>query len=137
MPDNQLLYLSQADVVSVGLSMAEIVEARVEEIISMIQQEIKRSGYDGLLPAGVVLCGGTAQLSGIQELGQDVFSLPVRVGTPQDLYGLVDRISGPPHAVGAGLMGWGVTMDTRPQFHKLAPSPTGRFVKWLRALLPG
>jgi cell division protein FtsA len=103
----------------------------------MIQQEIKRSGYDGLLPAGIVLSGGTAQLSGIQELSKDVFGLPVRVGIPRDLYGLIDRISTPPHAVGAGLMGWGVTMDTRPQFHKPVPNFGGRFIKWLRALLPG
>jgi cell division protein FtsA len=117
--------------------LAEIIEARVEEIISMVQQEIKRSGYDGLLPAGVVLCGGTAQLSGIQELGRDTFGLPVRVGAPRELYGLVDRISGPSHAVGAGLMGWGVTMDTRPQLRKPIPGAGGRFFKWLRALLPG
>jgi cell division protein FtsA len=117
--------------------LAEIVEARVEEIISMIQQEIKRSGYDGLLPAGVVLCGGTAQLSGVQELGRDTFGLPVRIGSPRDLYGLVDRISSPAHAVGAGLMRWGVTMDTRPQLHRPVPSFWDRFVKWLRALLPG
>ncbi len=117
--------------------LAEIVEARVEEIVSMVQQEIKRSGYDGLLPAGIVLCGGTAQLSGIQELGRDIFELPVRVGTPQGIYGLVDRISSPSHAVGAGLMGWGVTTDTRPQLHRPVPSPGGRFFKWLRALLPG
>ena len=117
--------------------LAEIVEARVEEIISMIQQEIKRSVYDGLLPAGVVLCGGAAQLSGVQELGRDTFGLPVRIGSPRDLYGLVDRISSPAHAVGAGLMRWGVTMDTRPQLHRPVPSFGDRFVKWLRALLPG
>jgi cell division protein FtsA len=117
--------------------LAEIVEARVEEIVSMIRQEIKRSGYDGLLPAGIVLCGGTAQLSGVQELGRDIFELPVRVGTPQGIYGLVDRISSPSHAVGAGLMGWSVTMDTRPQLHRPVPSLGGRFFKWLRALLPG
>ena len=117
--------------------LAEIIEARVEEIISMVQQEIKRSGYDGLLPAGVVLCGGTAQLSGIQELGRDTFELPVRIGSPRNLYGLVDRISSPAHAVGAGLMGWSVTMDTRPQLHRPGSNFGGRFVKWLRALLPG
>jgi len=116
--------------------LAEIVEARAEEIVSLIQQEIKRSGYDGLLPAGVVLCGGTAQLSGIDEVGRDVFGLPVRVGAPRELYGLVDRISSPSHAVGAGLMGWDVA-ETRPQLHRPIPSFGGRFFKWLRALLPG
>lgn len=117
--------------------LAEIIEARVEEILSMIQQEIKRSGYDGLLSAGVVLCGGTAQLSGIQELARDVLGLPVRIGTPEGLDGLVDQISNPAHAVGAGLMGWGLTVDTRPQLRKTGPSTGRRFVNWLRAFLPG
>jgi cell division protein FtsA len=117
--------------------LAEIIEARVEEILSMIQQEIKRSGYDGLLPAGVVLCGGTAQLPGIQELGQHIFNLPVRVGTPRGIHGLVDRISNPAHAVGAGLMGWGMTVDTRPQLPRSGPGLGSRLLNWLRVFLPG
>jgi len=117
--------------------LAEIVEARVEEMLAMIRQEIKRSGYDGLLPAGVVLCGGTAQLAGIQELARDAFGLPVRVGAPQALHGLVDQVSGPAHAVGAGLMGWGGTVDTRHQFHKSGPGVGRRLLDWLRAFLPG
>ena len=117
--------------------LAEIIEARAEEILSMIQQEIKRSGYDGLLPAGVVLCGGTAQLSGIQELGRDVLGLPVRVGASQALLGLVDQVSSPAHAVGAGLMGWGVTVDRRPQFRRSGPGIGRRFLDWLRVFLPG
>ena len=116
---------------------AEIIEARAEEILSIIQQEIKRSGYDGLLPAGVVLCGGTAQLPGLQELGRDILGLPVRVGAPQDLHGLVDKVSQPSHAVGAGLMGWGVTVGTRPQLRKPASGGGRRFLNWLRAFLPG
>ena len=117
--------------------LAEIIEARVEEMLSMVQQEIKRSGYDGLLPAGVVLCGGTAQLPGIQELARDVFGLPVRVGVDQALHGLVDQISGPAYAVCAGLMEWGVTVDTRPQLHKPGPGVGRRFLDWLRVFLPG
>jgi cell division protein FtsA len=117
--------------------LAEIIEARAEEILSMIQQEIKRSGYDGLLPAGVVLCGGTAQLPGIQELGRDILSLPVRVGVPQEIHGLVDRISNPAHAVGAGLMRWGMTVDKRPQLPKSGPGLGERLLDWLRVFLPG
>jgi cell division protein FtsA len=117
--------------------LVEIVEARVEEILSMVQQEIKRSGYDGLLPAGVVLCGGTAQLSGLQELARDTLELPVRIGIPHEFHGLVDRVSSPAHAVGAGLMGWGVTVDTRPQFHKPSgPTMGRRLLEWLKAFLP-
>ncbi|MCK4315771.1 MAG: cell division protein FtsA, partial [Anaerolineae bacterium] len=115
----------------------EIIEARAEEILSMVQQEIKRSGYDGLLPAGVVLCGGTARLSGIQELGRDILGLPVRVGAPRELHGLVDTVSNPAHAVGAGLIGWGMTVDTRLQSRKTDPGVGRRFLNWLRVFLPG
>ena len=117
--------------------LAEIIEARTEEILSMIQQEIKRSGYDGLLPAGVVLCGGAAQLSGVHELGRDILGLPVRVGSPQGICGLVDKVANPAHAVGAGLLGWGMTVDTRPQLRKHGPGMGRRFLNWLRVLLPG
>jgi cell division protein FtsA len=117
--------------------LAEIIEARVEEILSMVRQEIKRSGYDGLLPAGVVLCGGVAQLPGLQELAQDVFDLPVRIGAPQGIHGLVDRIMNPAHAVGAGLIGWGLTVDTRPQITKAGPGIGNRLLDWFRAFLPG
>ena len=116
--------------------LTEIVEARVEEILSMVYQEIKRSGYDGLLPAGIVLCGGAAQTPGIQELGRDIIGLPVRVGMPRQLRGLVDKISSPAYAVSAGLMDWGLTMDTRPQLRKPAPGVGSRFLDWFRALLP-
>ena len=116
--------------------LAEIIEARAEELLSMVQQEIKRSGYDGLLSAGVVLCGGTPQLSGIQELGRDILGLPVRVGVPRELHGLVDKVSNPAQAVGVGLMGWGVTVDRRPQLRKAGPTTGKRFLNWLRAFLP-
>ncbi len=118
--------------------LASIVQARAEEILSMINKEIKRSGYDGLLPAGVVLSGGTAALPGMRILGRQVLGLPVRLGNPRNLHGLVDSVNGPAHAVGSGLMTWGSTEEARPQL-KVRPGPSGggRFLKWLRALLPG
>jgi len=118
--------------------LASIIQARAEEILSMINKEIKRSGYDGLLPAGVVLSGGTAELPGMRTLGRQVLGLPVRLGTPRNLHGLVDSVNNPAHAVGAGLMTWGSTEEARPQL-KVRPGPSGggRFLKWLRALLPG
>jgi cell division protein FtsA len=116
--------------------LVSIIEARVEEILSMINKEIKRSGYDGLLPAGVVLSGGTAQLSGIRGLGREILGLPVRLGKPRNLHGLVDAIDNPAHAVGAGLMMWGSTEQAIPQIRKPGP-PRRRFLDWLRAFLPG
>lgn len=116
--------------------LAEVLNARVAEIGSMILQEIKRSGYDGLLPAGVVLCGGTSELPGICGVIRDVVGLPVRVGQPQDLQGLVDTLSSPAYATGVGLLMW-------EQNHKSAvrPRPSkssmgGRVTKWFRNLLP-
>jgi cell division protein FtsA len=117
--------------------LAMIIEARVEEIFSMINREIKRSGYDGLLPAGLVLCGGTAQLPGIRAVARDVLGLSVRRGTPRDVEGLVDTISGPTYAVGRGLIDWGVTVDARPQLRKYGTNIGERFLNWLRVFLPG
>ncbi len=119
--------------------LASIIEARAEEILSMINKAIKRSGYDGLLPAGVVLTGGTAQLMGVRTLGRQILGLPVRLGRPRNLRGLVDHIDNPAHAVGAGLMAWGSTEEARPQL-KARSGPSGggsRLLKWLRAFLPG
>jgi cell division protein FtsA len=87
--------------------LAEIIEARAEETFQLILQEIKRSGYDGLLPAGVVLTGGTAQLRGLRELGRQVLGLPARIGTPQNLQGLIDAIDSPAYATSVGLLLWG------------------------------
>jgi cell division protein FtsA len=86
--------------------LAEIIEARVEEILRLVQREIRRSGSDGLLPAGVVLCGGTAQMPGLRELAEYVFNSPVRIGVPEPVDGLVEAVSGPAHAVGVGLTAW-------------------------------
>jgi len=117
--------------------LAEIIEARAEEIWEMIGRQIKHSGYDGLLPAGVVLCGGVAMLPGMAELGREVLGLPVRVGAPRGLVGLVDRISGPAYAVAAGLVGWGLTAEERHPLPSRGASFGKRLLHWLRALLPG
>ena len=87
--------------------LAEIIEARTEEIYQLILQEIKRSGYDGLLPAGVVVTGGTAQLRGMRDLGRQVLSLPVRIGQPQGISGLIDTVDSPAFATPVGLLLWG------------------------------
>lgn len=115
--------------------IAQIIEPRMEEILELIMREIKRSGYDGLLPAGVVLCGGTAELAGLRELTRDMLGLPVRVGRPKDLRGLVDRLDGPAFATSVGLLEWGLKHD--------APRPTPerrnghlKIPNWLRVFLP-
>lgn len=87
-------------------TLAHIIEARVEEIFYMILQEIKRSGYDGLLPAGMVLTGGSSLLPGIQELGNRIMGVPVRIAQPENLYGLVDQLHSPAYSGSVGLLHW-------------------------------
>ena len=75
--------------------LAFVIEARAEEIFQMVLQEIKRSGYDGLLPAGMVLTGGTSNLPGIKHLASQTLGLPVRIAQPENMVGLVDQINSP------------------------------------------
>jgi cell division protein FtsA len=124
--------------------IAEIIHARVEEICQLILAEIQRLGYDRLLPAGVVLCGGTAELEGIKSVARQVLDLPVRIGKPRDLEGFADRVSSAAFATSVGLLLWGwqqqqqVQVNARPlrrrsrRFH-----PLGGVLSWVRgALLP-
>jgi cell division protein FtsA len=90
--------------------MAHIIEARVEEIFSLTLQEIKRSGYDGLLPAGMVLTGGTSALPGIRQLASQVLGLPVRTAQPENLVGLVDQLKSPAFSTGVGLLHWAAAL---------------------------
>ena len=91
--------------------LAHIIEARIAEIFSLTLQEIKRSGYDGLLPAGMVLTGGTAALPGIKRLASEVLKMPVRTAQPGNLSGLVDRLNSPAYSTGVGLLRWALTMQ--------------------------
>ncbi len=93
------------------MELAHIIEARVEEIFSLMLQEIKRSGYDGLLPAGVVLTGGTSQLPGIRKLASDVLGLPVRLAGPENLRGMVDKLQSPSYSTSIGLIQWALLMS--------------------------
>jgi cell division protein FtsA len=91
--------------------MAHIIEARVEEIFTLTLQEIKRSGYDGLLPAGLVLTGGTSALPGIRQLASKVFGLPVRTAQPENLIGLVDQLKSPAYSTSVGLLQWAAALS--------------------------
>jgi cell division protein FtsA len=90
--------------------LAHIIEARVEEMFILTQDEIRRSGYDGLLPAGIVLTGGTSSLSGIRQLAARVFNLPVRIAQPENLIGLVDQLRSPAFSTSIGLLYWAAAL---------------------------
>ena len=92
--------------------LAFIIEARVEEIFRFVLQEIKRSGYDGLLPAGMVLTGGSSPAAGHPQTGQPKYlGLPVRVAQPENLVGLVDQLYSPAFSTSVGLLNWALLMD--------------------------
>ncbi len=90
--------------------MAHIIEARVEEIFTLTLQEIKRSGYDGLLPAGIVLTGGSSALPGIRPLASRIFGLPIRTAQPENLVGLVDQLKSPAYSTSVGLLHWAAVL---------------------------
>jgi cell division protein FtsA len=90
--------------------LAHIIEARVEEIFSLVLQEIKRSGYDGLLPAGMVLTGGSSALPGIRTLGSQTLNLPVRIAMPENLIGMADKLQSPAYSTSVGLLKWALLM---------------------------
>jgi cell division protein FtsA len=86
--------------------LAYVVEARVDEIFQLILQEIRRSGYEEFLPAGIVLTGGTAQMKGICQVAKKVLGVPARVAKPKKMIGLVESVSDPAHATSVGLLQW-------------------------------
>lgn len=88
-------------------TLAEVVEPRYEELLLLVQAELRRSGFEEMMAAGVVLTGGSAKMEGAIELAEEVFHLPVRLGVPQHVGGLVDVVRNPIHATGVGLLLFG------------------------------
>jgi cell division protein FtsA len=79
----------------------------MEEIFTLVNREIVKSGYEDRIASGVVLTGGTSILEGTPELAEQIFNLPVRRGLPQNIGGLVDVVNSPIHATGVGLVVYG------------------------------
>jgi len=107
--------------------LAYIIEARVEEIFQLLHQEVRRSGYENLLPAGMILTGGTSQLPGIRQLAADVLNMPVRVARPENLVGLVDQLQSPAYSTSVGLLKW-LELMTQPSYavtHPRKPKTSG------------
>lgn len=130
--------------------LVHIIHARVEEIFSLVVQEIKRSGYDGLLPAGMVLTGGCSALPGIRSIASSVLGVPVRIAKPENLIGMVDRLDSPAYATSVGLLRWALLFSEvtvqgpkrkRPNIGGGAAGSsnsidTSKIRNWLRRLLP-
>jgi cell division protein FtsA len=88
-------------------ALAEIVEPRYEELILLIQAELRRTGFEDLIAAGVVFTGGSSKVPGLVELAEEIFHMPVRIGIPQFITGLVDVVRNPIYATGVGMVIYG------------------------------
>ncbi|MDE0952669.1 MAG: cell division protein FtsA [Halioglobus sp.] len=89
-------------------SLAEVVEPRYDELFTLIQAELRRSGFEDMVPAGIVLTGGTSKMEGVVELAEEIFHMPVRVGFPQTVMGLNDIVRNPIYATSVGLLQYGM-----------------------------
>jgi cell division protein FtsA len=87
--------------------LCEIIKARVEEILRLIVLEMPDSNYEAIVPAGLVLTGGSANLSGLDTLGREILNLPVRIGVPSNTHGIGDMLQDPAYATSVGLLLWG------------------------------
>jgi cell division protein FtsA len=102
-------------------NLAEIIEPRYEELMLLVQAELRRSGYEDLIAAGIVITGGSSRVRGLPELAEEIFHMPVRVGLPQHVTGLTDVVNNPIYSTAVGLvlygkehqvMGGGLGVDT-------------------------
>ena len=88
-------------------ALAEVVEPRYDELFTLVQAELRRSGFEDLIAAGIVLTGGTSKMHGVVELAEEIFHVPVRLGSPMGAFGLQDVTDNPIHATGVGLLHYG------------------------------
>jgi cell division protein FtsA len=85
-------------------ALAEVVEPRYDELFTLVQSELRRSGYEDLIAAGIVLTGGTSKMEGVVELAEEIFHMPVRIGAPQNVRGLSDIVNNPIYSTAVGLL---------------------------------
>lgn len=100
-------------------TLAEVIEPRVEELYSLVQAELRRSGFEELLSSGVVITGGSSAMQGMVELGEEVFHMPVRLGLPTYSAGLAEVIRNPRYSTGVGLLMAGVSQYERQKIDKM------------------
>ena len=115
-------------------ALAEVVEPRYDELFTLIQAELRRSGFEDMVPAGIVLTGGTAKMEGAVELAEEIFHMPVRLGVPQEFKGLTDVVRNPIYSTGVGLLHYGIKHheqgSSSPEQGKT--SPLERMKKWFQ-----
>ncbi|TXT22533.1 MAG: cell division protein FtsA [Gallionellaceae bacterium] len=106
-------------------TLAEVIEPRVEELYSLVQTELRRSGFEDLLSSGIVITGGSSAMQGMVELGEEVFHLPVRLGVPHYVGGLSDVVKAPRFSTGVGLLLYGLERYQRHQVARMDANSFG------------
>jgi len=118
-------------------TLAEVVEPRYEELMTLILAELRRSGYENLIASGVVLTGGSSKMEGVVELAEEVFHMPVRLGEPQHVTGLIDVVRNPIHATGVGLLIYGHLSGQSNELNNFSrnegPTMFGRVKDWIKS----
>ena len=118
-------------------TLAEVVEPRYDELLTLVQAELRRSGFEELCAAGVVLTGGSSKMEGVVELAEEIFHMPVRLGVPINVTGMVEIVRNPIHATGVGLLLAGQANRINPQANspvntKSQQSVLKRMSDWFR-----
>ncbi len=121
--------------------VANIISARLDELLSFVDRELKAIGRSGILPAGVILTGGGAHMEGLVELAKKKLRLPVRIGRPQMLAGLSDRTDEPEYSVGVGLIHFAIEQESRPSASTSIRLPNvgatiSKMRDWAKTFLP-
>lgn len=118
------------------ITLSEVVEPRYEELFMMIQAELRRSGLLDRLGSGIVITGGSSKMEGVIELAEDIFQMPVRLGVPRFVTGLIDVVSNPIHSTCVGLLLYGHKQQNRQQSNTTLVKGDGvwhKMRRWLQA----
>ncbi len=122
--------------------MAEIMQARYYEIFSLVKEELKRVGRDGLLPAGALLTGAAVKAPGVLDIAREVLGLPVQMGFPVEVGGVIEKVDDPAYATALGTLLWGVREGSRKGGFGFSMGSIdmkrtfGQVGSWLKNLLP-
>ena len=113
-------------------ALAEVVEPRYDELFTLIQAELRRSGFEDLIAAGIVLTGGASKMEGVIELAEEIFHMPVSMGVPRHVAGLKDIVRNPIYATGTGLLQYGLEREKeQPKKRSNSGGALGRMKNWL------
>jgi cell division protein FtsA len=114
-------------------TLAEVIEPRVEELYSLVQAELRRSGFEDLLSSGIVITGGSSAMQGMVELGEEIFHMPVRLGLPRYVGGLADVVKTPRYATAIGLLQYGMEQQQRNDVARMHSASLGDVLARMKA----